>query len=241
MKLLVNNLELSSHSRGGSNSVNYRRGMSRGVMPTRGGASRITAPRTGNQNWMEDCYWPKSGAGEQSADPEDEHREDQAPTHHLPNQCHTEPIRSQNLFLSDNPNHPSDSERMQPYQMQPLRAQRSGNHFRVLALNNQFSQWKHSSDMNKYQHSDQINGDKSYIRQSLINGFDNNSIDELDESLESPVQQAPLQAAVKFKSRIPFSPKSYRKKPWNVLLGYCRLTGVLCVTYLITVLWLIKW
>jgi len=33
-----------------------RRGMSRGVMPTRGGASRITAPRTGNQNWMEDCY-----------------------------------------------------------------------------------------------------------------------------------------------------------------------------------------
>jgi len=33
-----------------------RRGMSRGVMPTRGGTSRITAPRTGNQNWMEDCY-----------------------------------------------------------------------------------------------------------------------------------------------------------------------------------------
>jgi len=33
-----------------------RRGMSRGVMPTRGGTSRISAPRTGNQNWMEDCY-----------------------------------------------------------------------------------------------------------------------------------------------------------------------------------------
>jgi len=33
-----------------------RRGMSRGVMPTRGGTSRITAPRTGNKNWMEDCY-----------------------------------------------------------------------------------------------------------------------------------------------------------------------------------------
>eukprot|EP00092_Neocalanus_flemingeri_P028583 GFUD01031039.1.p1 GENE.GFUD01031039.1~~GFUD01031039.1.p1 ORF type:complete len:647 (-),score=115.24 GFUD01031039.1:694-2634(-) len=33
-----------------------RRGISRGVMPTRGGTSRITAPRTGNQNWMEDCY-----------------------------------------------------------------------------------------------------------------------------------------------------------------------------------------
>jgi len=102
---------------------------------------------------------------------------------------------------------------MQPYQMQPLRAQRSGNHFRVLALNNQFSQWKHSSDMNKYQPSDQINGDKLYIRHSLINGFDDNSIDELDESLESPVQHPPVQATVKFKSRIPFSPKSYRKKP----------------------------
>jgi len=33
-----------------------RRGISRGVMPTRGGSSRITAPRTGNKNWMEDCY-----------------------------------------------------------------------------------------------------------------------------------------------------------------------------------------
>lgn len=33
-----------------------RRGLSRGVMSTRGGTSRITAPRTGNQNWMEDCY-----------------------------------------------------------------------------------------------------------------------------------------------------------------------------------------
>jgi len=33
-----------------------RRGISRGVMPTRGGTSRITAPRTGNKNWMEDCY-----------------------------------------------------------------------------------------------------------------------------------------------------------------------------------------
>jgi hypothetical protein len=33
-----------------------RRGMSRGVMSTRGGTSRISAPRTGNQNWMEDCY-----------------------------------------------------------------------------------------------------------------------------------------------------------------------------------------
>jgi len=85
-----------------------------------------------------------------------------------------------------------------------------------LALNNQFSQWKHSSDSNKYQPSDHINGDKLFIRHSLINGFDDNSIDEVDESLESPVQQQThpsVQAAVKFKSRIPFSPKSYRKKP----------------------------
>lgn len=130
----------------------------------------------------------------------------------MPNQCQIEPIRSQNFFLSDGLDHSSDSERMQPYQMQPLRAQRSGNNFRVLALNNQFSQWKHSSDMNKYQPSDQLNGDKLYIRHSLINGFDDNSIDELDESLESPVQPPQVQATVKFKSRIPFSPKSYRKK-----------------------------
>jgi len=96
--------------------------------------------------------------------------------------------------------------------MQPVRAQRAGNHFRVLALNNQFSQWKQSNNMNKYQLSDQTNADKLYIRHSLINGIDDNSIDELDESLETPVQPQPVQATVKFKSRIPFSPKSYRKK-----------------------------
>jgi len=129
----------------------------------------------------------------------------------LPNQCQIEPIRSQNFFLSDDLDHSSDSERMPSYQMQPMRAQRSGNHFRVLALNNQFSQWKQSSNMNKYQLSDQ-NSDKSFTRHSLINGIDDNSIDELDESLETNVQPQPVQAAVKFKSRIPFSPKSYRKK-----------------------------
>ena len=66
--------------------------------------------------------------------------------------------------------------------------------------------------MNKYQPSDQINGDKLCIRHSLINSFDDNSIDELDESLESPVQQPQVQATVKFKSKIPFPPKSDRRK-----------------------------
>ena len=130
----------------------------------------------------------------------------------MPNQCQIEPIRSQNFLLSEDLDHSSDSERMPSYQMQPMRAPRSGNHFRVLALNKQFSQRKQSSKMNNYQLSDQTNPDKLYIRHSLINGIDDNSIDELDESLELNVQSQPVQAAVKFKSRIPFSPKSYRKK-----------------------------
>jgi len=66
--------------------------------------------------------------------------------------------------------------------------------------------------MNKYQLSDETNVDKIFIRHSLINGIDDNSIDELDESLETSVQPQSVQATVKFKSRIPFSPKSYRKK-----------------------------
>jgi len=83
----------------------------------------------------------------------------------------------------------------------------------VLALNNQFSQWRHKSDSSKYPPpSDSNHSDKFFIRHSLLNGFDNNSIDEVDESMENPITPAPVQASVKFKSRIPFSPKSYRKK-----------------------------
>jgi len=124
-------------------------------------------------------------------------------------------MRSQNSFPSEDLEQCSDSERMQSYQIQPLRAHthRSGNQFRVLALNNQFSQWRHKSDSSKYPpHSDSNHSDKFFIRHSLLNGFDNNSIDEVDESMENPITPAPVQASVKFKSRIPFSPKSYRKK-----------------------------
>ena len=44
----------------------------------------------------------------------------------LMNQCQIEPIRFQNVFLSDGLDHSSDSERMQPYHMLSLRAQRPG-------------------------------------------------------------------------------------------------------------------
>jgi len=77
---------------------------------------------------------------------------------------------------------------------------------RVLAqLNNQFSTWRqqHSPNIN-IQYQDQTsNVINSFARQAIIE----NSIEELDETPEISVQPA----SSKFKSKLPFSPKSYRK------------------------------
>ena len=93
-----------------------------------------------------------------------------------------------------------------------VRSIRSENHIRVLALNNTFSNWRHSSS--------NCNGAENIEHQDLnkkniIRGFQQQhqhvqTIEEVDETCEN-ILPPPKLIQPKFKSKLPFSPRSYRK------------------------------
>ena len=78
-----------------------------------------------------------------------------------------------------------------------VRSLRPGNHIRVLALNNQFSMWHQSSNSN-------------------MDNFEDNRIEEVEEEASENISPPASKLIVpKFKSKLPFSPKSYRKNYSN--------------------------
>ena len=107
----------------------------------------------------------------------------------------TNPIRSQNLSsdLCDTSGH-----------VARVRCVKSENHIRVLALNNQISMWKQSSVPN----SDHNNDTGTNHKNVVANGVHNN--DPSEDKCDSIVTTSKL-IQPKFKSKLPFSPKSYRK------------------------------
>ena len=183
------------------------------VAPRGGGATRMRAPQSSNQNWMEDCYWPKAGAVEQGS------ACNHVQSAFLPHSSLNEPIRSRNSLLSDDPDRLSDSENKQSYQMQVLKAQHQQHKSR-----NQFIVFKSRLSRTGHRNDHSSLGEKFMKKHPLmINAFDDNSINELDEAVESPVisTPTPIQATtLKIKSKIPISPKCYRKKLWNSLFHY---------------------
>ena len=89
--------------------------------------------------------------------------------------------------------------------MSRVRSLRSENHIRVLALNNQLTIWKHTSNEDN-DHMD------TYQQKISSNGFHSvQTIDEVDETSEKIPTTKLIQPQQKFKSKLPFSPKSYRK------------------------------
>ena len=173
-----------------------------------GGGRAPTGGRSAaeNKNWIEDCYWPRSGS---SPDPvklspsEDDDCNKQV---------------SDNRSTSENTlssNQGSDSDAVdhvittRGIDAPRVRSVRSENHIRVLALNNTFSNWKHSS-------SSSCNGSENIEHQDLNKKNTNRSyqnvqtIEEVDETCEN-ILPSPKLIQPKFKSKLPFSPRSYRK------------------------------
>ena len=99
-----------------------------------------------------------------------------------------------------------DTNTQPSYHTQRVRSLRSENHIRVLALNNQFSMWKQSNNItneNFDQNNLQRNNHQDFTTQNIIEEGE-----EIIEKLSSPRNS---QQEFKFKSKLPFSPKSVRK------------------------------
>ena len=147
------------------------------------------------KNWIEDCYWPRPSPGD---------KETLTPRDLQPA---SESNRSQNnapepVGLSNG--HVSSVSTCQTRDTTAprVRSLRPGNHIRVLALNNQFSLWQQSSNSN-------------------MDDFEDSRIEEVEEeSSENISPPATKLILPKFKSKLPFSPKSYRKNysNWKWLL-----------------------
>lgn len=89
------------------------------------------------------------------------------------------------------------------YHNQRVRSLRSENHIRVLALNNQLKQSNNITNENFDQNNLQGNNYQDFTKQNIT--------DEGDEIIEKLSSARNSQQEFKFKSKLPFSPKSIRK------------------------------
>ena len=92
------------------------------------------------------------------------------------------------------------------YHTQRVRSLRSENHIRVLALNNQFSMWNQSNNITNE------NFDQNNLQRNNYQDFPTqNIIEEGEGIIEKISSPRNSQQELKFKSKLPFSPKSIRK------------------------------
>ena len=99
-----------------------------------------------------------------------------------------------------------DTNTQPSYHTQRVRSLRSENHIRVLALNNQFSMWKQSNNITNE------NFDQNNLHSNHYQDFTTqNIIEEGDGIIEKNFSPRNSQQELKFKSKLPFSPKSIRK------------------------------